>query len=286
MKGNGILLAVLTATVVLFAGCSGNIFSSVDQPEVPSAGDISNRDYSGTDASDADVTGFIDEIGELDSLGFVDSATATAAAEKLEDAANNTNLETGTRQRAATTAGLLRVGSNSNSVKLVNNVGTLVAQFGGEDGEEEPSPEKLMTSLVPSGLDEDGFTTMITNLKDSAGAFRTFAGTLNDTNGDGKIDESDDDYPTLDEGEKNDVIQAAMLSIAVDTALTALNDDDGDGDTTNELFKMYQDVSAGKESSVTFSGDDPFDDIESSTSDIGKIMGLAGLDFSDDEGSN
>jgi len=279
------IIAVSILTLLLFAGCTGNLFMEWDKPDVPSVSEINNRDL--TDDSGAES--FFSEIENLEDANRLsgDKETSDAIVERLKELYDSGDpdyqpgISDENRQKAAAYAGEIAIKSDPNANELTSN---LIGSFPEltDDSGGGADPAELMNSLVPDAVktDRSAFDAMISALLKSADAYLTFGNSLNDTDADGKIDS--ESAPFMIDGEFGDTVQRAGTSIAVMAAVDAL---DGNMNGTVEqagIDELFNLVNTGSTTwPVSDDPTDAFDDTGAETyAGLGNILDAAGLSFS------
>ncbi|MFW6207468.1 MAG: hypothetical protein ACOC7X_02100, partial [Spirochaetota bacterium] len=179
------ITAVSLLTLLLFAGCTGNLFMEWDRPNVPSVSEINNKDVS----NDSGAESFFSEIEELEDADRLtgDKETSDAIVEKLKELydPDDPNYQPGisdeNRQKAAAYAGEIAIKSDANADQLSRN---LVGSFSEltDDSGGGADPAELMNSLVPDEVKNDraAFDAMMTALLSSADSYLLFGQSLSD----------------------------------------------------------------------------------------------------------
>ncbi len=247
------LIAVSLLTLLLFAGCTGNLFMEWDKPDVPSATEISGRTVD--DQSSADD--FLSDAGDWydgDALSG-DGGTSGEVVKKLEDIYNDpgNNIDDETQQKSAALAGKIAIQSDPNAEQLSKN---LIASFDELTSSSDVNAEEFIKSIVPQEAKSDlnVFTEMVNSLVKAADAYLALGDNVN-TSGSTFISDS----------ELGDSVQYGAVAVAVVAALDALDGDssingsistDPNNDlTTTDTQALFNLVNG----SGDFGGEDPIE---------------------------
>ncbi|MFW6361282.1 MAG: hypothetical protein ACOC2R_05955, partial [Spirochaetota bacterium] len=210
------ITAVSLLTLLLFAGCTGNLFMEWDRPNVPSASEISGR----TVNDQSSAVDFLSDAGDWydgDALSG-DGEKSDAVASKLKEIYEDDTLDSETRQEAASLAGKVAVQSDPNAEQLSKNLIASFDELTSESGIEDT--EAFIGSLVPAAAKDDlnTFTNMVNSLLKAADAYLALGESI-----------GPDSTNYLD-GELGDSVQYGAVSIAVVAALDSL-----DGETVGSI---------------------------------------------------
>ena len=268
------LIAVSLLTLLLFAGCTGNLFMEWDKPEVPSVSEINNKDVT----SSSGANDFLDEVEDWDDSDVLqgDTEKSVATVDKLREIYENGGLDIETRQKAAALAGEIAIESDPNAETLTKK---LVGELGNLTDTSTTDTATLLTNLVPEEVrdDEQAFTAMVNTLLNAADSYLIFGDNL-DPDDDGVLDYGNDSF--MSDGEFGDTVQRAGTSVAIMAAVDVLDSSPGDGiagaDGISALFSIIS------SDTPTWSDDNPIDYFESNSAYDGmaNILEASGLSFS------
>lgn len=257
------IMAVSLITLLLFAGCTGNLFMQWDKPNVPSVSEINDKDV--TTQSGADD--FLSDAGdwyEGDALsGEKDSSEAVVS--KLKQIYDDPTLDDKTRQEAAALAGKVAIQSDPNAEQLSKN---LIASFDELSSADSTTAEELLRSIIPQEVlnDQQAFNDMIDTLISASDAFLALGESIN-TNG-----------TYISDGELGDSVQLGAVSVAVEAALDAF-DGSFDGNYTSADYDSLYSIVRGDASYSTDypTAANPMDAFEDN--DVGTIEEYDGIVF-------
>src|SRR6056297_1795906 len=266
-------IAVSLITLLIFAGCTGNLFMEWDQPDVPSVSEISGRTI--TDQSSADD--FLTDAQNWydgDALSG-DGAKSDAVASKLKEIYDDSTLKPESRQKAAALAGKIAIQSDPNAEQLTKN---LIGSYDELSSTEPSNAEEFLKSLIPQeALDDvDVFSEMVNTLLKSSDAYLALGESIGT------------DGPTyLTDAELGDAAQLGTVSVAIAAALDSLNSNDGTLDGTHDqadIGTLYNIVTGESSFSDITDVGDPMNafDSESGSEYDGMVylLDAAGLSFS------
>lgn len=262
------LIAVSLLTLLLFAGCTGNLFMEWDKPDVPSASEIDGRTVN--DQSSADD--FLSDAGDWydgDALSG-DGETSDAVVSKLKKIYDDPSLDDKTRQEAAALAGKVAIQSDPNAEQLTKN---LIGAFD-QLTEGVTDEEDFLRSLIPQSVkdDESSFNAMIDALRLSADAYLALGDSINTNSGEYYISD----------GELGDSVQYGAISVAVVAALDSLDNGsfDGPDSISNDYSSLYSMVNSTGDD---FSDTNPIDQLSDDSGNyagMSHLLEAAGLSFS------
>lgn len=274
------IMAVSLITLLLFAGCTGNLFMQWDKPDVPSVSEINNKDVS----DDSGAESFFNEIDNLLDSKVIegDKDTSIAIVDKLKELYDPTDpdyqsgVSDETRQKAAAYAGKIAIKSDPNAEELMNN---LISSLGSlTDADTNSDPAELIKNLVPESVrnDKTAFEEMINTMITAADAFLVFGENLTDIDGDGKVDSESASF--MSDGEFGDTVQYAAASVAIKAAVDALDADVNVASSTDYIYNHI--VNTDTPEWPTTSAD-PLTTIDDGTyQGMVNIFEAAGLSFS------
>ena len=260
-------------TLLIFAGCSGNLFMEWDKPEVPSVGEINDKNVE--DQSGADD--FLDDVGDWYDSDMLsgDKDTSDAVVGKLKNIYDepSDSIDPETKQEAAALAGKIAIQSDPNAEQLSKN---LIGSYDELSSTEPSNAEEFLKSLIPQeALDDiDVFTDMVHTLLQSADAYLALGESIGT------------DGPTyLTDAELGDAAQLGTVSVAIAAALDSLNSNDGTLDGTHDqadIGTLYNIVTGESSFSDITDVGDPMDAFVSGNGYDGMVylLDAAGLSFS------
>lgn len=227
MRKYAVLIAITAMILLLFSGCTGNLFMEWDRPEVASAAEMNDK-------ADNDPDGLLSDIEDYLEGGTVDEENADNVLTALNTVYNN---ETGdTKAQAALLMGEVALEKDENAGEFVNNVGNAVDQIEGIETEDDAM--NIIKSLVPDGVlaDETAFSDMISSLVESADGYLKLGTELDS----GTIDT--DSF--MEAGDYGTTTQQGVITAAVTAVLDSLdgtlgNLDSGDTIDQTDIDTLY-----------------------------------------------
>ena len=187
------------------------------------------------------------------------------AGPSASDLRNQYQSATGTtRVQLAAQAGTARITENDDALQTVNNFGGVIETLiDAADNGTEPDPESIIASLFPSNLSEADAQALVTSFKEASTDFSDFAQNVNSV-----------DDP-LNSGEKGDVVQMALISLAVNEIVQA-----GTGQTPTyetQLVELIAGTRSADDLDFSATSTNPFEDLGNAGGDLGELITYAGL---------
>ncbi|MCF7949796.1 MAG: hypothetical protein K9M94_14500 [Spirochaetia bacterium] len=268
------IIAVSLLILLTLAGCSGNLFMEWDKPDVPSADEISNKDVTDQTGAD-DFLSDVEDWYAADVLGDDKDKSGTVVA-KLKEIYSDTSgsIDDETQQEAAALAGKIAIQSDPNADQLSKNLIGSYDELTSETGVNDP--QVFLSSIVPDSVknDPDAFQDMVDAFLKSADAYLALGNNIG----------SDPAYIT--DAEIGDAVQYGAVSVVLLASLDSLDDGVVNGSytsttTTSDESEKLRDIVNG----LSFTGDDPTNAFDSTTSDayydgMINLLDAAGLSFS------
>jgi len=263
------ITAVSLLTLLIFSGCSGNLFMEWDKPNVPSVDEISNKIVDTQTGAD-DFLSDVEDWYDGDELSD-DKEKSDATVAKLKEIYSDTSgsIDDETKQKAAALAGKIALQSDPNAEELSKNLIGSYDELSNMDTETDA--KDFLRSIIPQGALDDVvvFTEMVNTLLQSAEAYLALGESIGT------------DGPTyLSDAELGDAVQLGAVSVAVVAALDSLDGTvDGSYDEAN-IDSLYN-VVAGDGSFLTEADADPMNAFDSGNGYDGMVylLDAAGLSF-------
>ncbi|MDZ7794030.1 MAG: hypothetical protein U5P10_10180 [Spirochaetia bacterium] len=267
------ITAVSLLTLLIFAGCSGNLFMEWDKPNVPSVDEINDKDVTSASGAEAFLSD-VEDWYDGDALSG-DKEKSDATVKKLKEIYDNGSLDDETRQKAAALAGKIAIQSDPNAEQLSKNLIGSFDELTSDTGVDDP--QAFLNSIVPDSVKDDpaAFQDMVNALLQSADAYLSLG--VN-------IEDSGSTYIT--DAELGDAVQYGAVSVVLLASLDSLDDDTVNGSytsttSTDSESEALRSIVNGS----SFTGEDPTNAFDSDINDpyyngMVYLLDAAGLNFS------
>jgi len=258
--------------LLFFSGCTGNLFTEWDKPEIPSSSELDDNALS-------DPEGFISDVGDYLDGGAIDEDNAgdvIGALNIIYDPSGydpetpGTEPADPTEQQAALLIGEVAIAGNENAGEVVDNLAGVLTSIA--DGT-AVDPEAFIRSLIPAGLSTPEFNAMVNALLEAGEAYLAFGESIGE-------DATGEDVPFMSNADIGDTLNRAAAGIAVIAALDAL---DGSLDGTITDLAVQTTALEAIVNGGSYGGPDPtaaFDGSIPAYDGAQNLLDLAGFDVS------
>ncbi|MGC9311517.1 MAG: hypothetical protein ACP5IA_02400 [Sediminispirochaetaceae bacterium] len=239
MRKTAALAGAVLAVLLLMSGCTGNLFMQWDKPEVPSSSELNDK-------ASTDPEGFISDVEDYLDGGAIDDSNAgdvNTALKTIYDPSGSTDKVynpadpvpgTETEQKAALLIGEVAIAGDDNAGNVVANVPAVLSTIS-DPSASAKTPEEFIKDLIPSGLSDSEFTSMVEALVEAGEAYLKFGDSLTSPV------VAEEQVPFMSSADIGDTLNRAAAGIALIAALDASDGDITDGYTTDTtaLYTVY-----------------------------------------------